>query len=71
MCYWCSRAVGAEFTSPPNMTPLQSKWIYNKKEELSAIITMFGAYLDLNLRRIKAPPVEIRDAMKKLLQSDH
>jgi len=44
--------------------------IYNFKGELSAVVIMYGAYLDLKIRKVVSPPVEIRDAMNKLLKAD-
>jgi acyl-CoA thioester hydrolase len=52
-----------------------SKWtihheIFNKQGEKAAQVTVFGAWMDLKLRKLTVPPKELADAFSDLLEGE-
>lgn len=53
-----------------------SRWIlhheiFNQKGEKSAHITIKGAWIDLNIRKLTSPPIELAKAIHELPLGDH
>lgn len=45
--------------------------VYNDKNEVSAEIIVFGAWIDLRKRKVAVPPQEIADFCKKMAKSEN